>query len=158
METLEYRTMDEKKAEYGPGPWHDEPDKVQWPDVETGLPCLIVRNQSGALCGYVGLPAEHPWATADSYWDLPVSVHGGLTYMDPCRKDSPEDAGICHIPGPGEPDDVVWVGFDTAHGEDYVPAYNSPEATYQWGGEYRDMAYVTAQVTGLARQVAEASA
>ena len=157
METLEYRTMDEKKAEWGPGPWHNEPDKVQWPDEATGLPCLIVRNQSGALCGYVGMPAEHPWARADSYWDIPISVHGGLTYMGPCQKDASEDAGICHIPGPGEPDGLMWIGFDTAHSGDYVPGF-APGFYTLSDPTYKDMAYMTAQVTGLARQVAEASA
>lgn len=48
------------KASWGPGPWHDEPDKIQWVDEETGLDCLIVRNHGGALCGYVGVPDGHP--------------------------------------------------------------------------------------------------
>jgi hypothetical protein len=38
MDTIEYRTID--KSQWGPGPWQDEPDKKQWQDEATGLPCL----------------------------------------------------------------------------------------------------------------------
>ncbi len=47
------------KSEWGPGPWQDEPDKAQWLDAGSRLPCLIVRGPVGALCGYVGLPPGH---------------------------------------------------------------------------------------------------
>lgn len=48
------------KSAWGPGAWQNEPDKVQWVDAATGLDCLIVRNNGGALCGYVGVPEAHP--------------------------------------------------------------------------------------------------
>lgn len=47
------------------GPWRDEPDKVIWTDPETGLDCMILRNRMGTLCGYVGIPKEHPWYGID---------------------------------------------------------------------------------------------
>lgn len=53
METIEYRTAD--KSQWGEGPWTAEPDKRQWRDEATGLPCLIVRGPHGAFCGYVGV-------------------------------------------------------------------------------------------------------
>lgn len=59
MKTLEYRTLD--KSEWGAGPWHSEPDKMQWRDEATGLPCLMVRNHGGAWCGYVGVAKGHPF-------------------------------------------------------------------------------------------------
>lgn len=97
METKEYRTVD--KSEWGPGPWQDEPDKLQWEDKATGLACLIVRGPAGALCGYVGVPQSHPWFGVDynqctreskceETWcdHRPcVEVHGGLTFADSCR-------------------------------------------------------------------------
>ena len=49
MQRIEYRTID--KSQWGEGPWQDEPDKIQWQDEETGLPCLIVRGHMGFLCG-----------------------------------------------------------------------------------------------------------
>lgn len=58
MKTIEYRTID--KSAWPRGEWDAEPDKVQWQDEATGLPCLIVRNSGGALCGYVGLSEGHP--------------------------------------------------------------------------------------------------
>lgn len=50
-----------KTDEFPAGPWQDEPDKAQWVDEATNLDCLMVRNPMGALCGYVGVPREHPW-------------------------------------------------------------------------------------------------
>lgn len=59
MKTIEYRTID--KSSWPRGPWDAEPDKRQWQDEATGLPCLIVRvDHSGHLCGYVGVPPKHP--------------------------------------------------------------------------------------------------
>jgi hypothetical protein len=39
MKAIEYLFLD--KSEWGAGPWQIEPDKVQWQDNETGLPCLV---------------------------------------------------------------------------------------------------------------------
>lgn len=58
MQTREWTFRD--KSTWGAGPWQSEPDKRQWTDAATGLPCLIVRGPSGALCGYVGVPKSHP--------------------------------------------------------------------------------------------------
>lgn len=152
MNRREYRTID--KSGWDAGPWQDEPDKVSWVDDETDLPCLIVRGPS-SLCGYVGVPEGHPWFEVHPWFDLEVDVHGGLTYADHCDKDAPEESGICHIPAPGEPDRVWWLGFDTAHHMDLT--------FYSYGGKfvdrdrypgevYRDLAYVTAEVESLAQQ------
>lgn len=102
MKTLEYRTVD--KSSWGDGPWQSEPDKKQWRDEATGLPCLIVRNQFGALCGYAGVPKGHrlhgktygaekvfsctedrsdDWhhsCTVDSH----LEAHGGITFSSSC--------------------------------------------------------------------------
>lgn len=48
------------KSAWGPGPWQDEPDRIEWRDEATGLPCLIVRNPGGALCGYAAVAPGHP--------------------------------------------------------------------------------------------------
>lgn len=59
MKTIAEHTTD--KSAWGPGPWQEEPDKVQWLDEASGLPCLAVRNeQYGNWCGYVGVSAGHP--------------------------------------------------------------------------------------------------
>jgi hypothetical protein len=43
----------------------------------------MVRNRVGGLCGYVGVPGGHPFH-GKGYDDLPVVVHGGLTFADRC--------------------------------------------------------------------------
>lgn len=83
METIEYRTED--KSSWGDGPWQSEPDKKQWLDPETGLPCLIVRGPHGALCGYVGVPRSHPYYGKHyDHEDVSVEVHWGLTFANLC--------------------------------------------------------------------------
>ena len=168
METLEYRTAD--KSSWGQGPWQTEPDKKQWQDIETGYPCLIVRNNGGALCGYVGVPKEHPahgrdyWPESDSVEPIDqairdIEVHGGLTFADSCQHGDDSAHGICHIPGEGEPDNVWWFGFDCAHCLDFSPAHEMRNAQLGLGpslssdGVYRKLAYVEAKVASLACQL-----
>lgn len=146
MKTIEYRTID--KSSWAKGPWQDEPDKVQWQDPTTGLACLIVRGPIGALCGYVGVPPGHE-AFGRDYDSLDLSAHGGLTFAHGCSN-GPEATSICHLPEEGEPDGVWWLGFDCAHGGDLAP---SPTYTVFLGDTYRDLAYVKAQVAGLAHQL-----
>lgn len=156
--------MDEKKAIWGPGPWDNECDKEQWPDEDTGYACLIKRNHFGALCGYVGVSRRHPWYGVD-YDDISASVHGGLTYSSYCQEDGPEGETICHVPSPGEPDRLWWVGFDCAHSSDitpgippldrYLPDMGRGGLIYQ--RSYRTIAYVKEECASLARQAAEAS-
>lgn len=142
------------RAKWAPGPWDGEPDKVQWSDMTSGLPCLIVRNELGALCGYVGLPPSHPFYEV-GYSNIPssaASVHGGLTFSDHC------DPGckICHITEPGDPDPVWWLGFDCAHAGDDVPgmaAYGFNMGRMFPGESYKNMKYVREQCENLARQL-----
>jgi hypothetical protein len=60
------------KAAFGPGPWQEEPDKIQWLDDATGLPCLVVRNDWGTLCGYVGVGPGHPLYEVKEGQDTPA--------------------------------------------------------------------------------------
>ena len=150
--TREYHTVD--KSTWGDGPWQSEPDKRQWQDEATGLPCLIVRGPSGALCGYVGVPSTHPEHGAD-YDHVGVEVHWGLTFSDSCAH-SAEDTGICHVPGEGDPDNVWWFGFDCAHSGDFCPRRESTLRHLGLGRAdvYRDISFVEREVTSLAKQLA----
>lgn len=165
------RFFDDKK-ELPDGPWKDEPDKIQWQDNWTGYPCLIVRNHSGTLCGYVGVYPDHPAYNKD-YQEVAVAVHGGLTYSNFCQ----EGGRICHD-DPDNPEKVWWLGFDTAHAGDIIPSMvkakedwesRNPDADYKsnpyrlwsfggknWDGEpntYKDIIYVRTEVEYLARQL-----
>lgn len=223
METREYRTVD--KSAWGPGPWQDEPDKRQWQDEATGLPCLIVRNPAGALCGYVGVSKEHPafglaadgtpheehraymdatrkqlrgamygkegeekhQAITDALNDFPappekagnigaavadLNAHGGVNFANQCSPFGGEEDGICHVPGPGETDEVWWFGFDCSHAFDLSPGYEArtrdmlakihsslPRPALLDPGPYkevyRDFAYVVEECRQLAKQLAE---
>jgi len=88
METLVYKE-NRQRERWAPGPWDDEPDKVQWQDPHSLLPCLAVRGPMGSWCGYVGGGPTHPWY-GKSYDGLGVDVHGGLTFSDSCDDPSPE--------------------------------------------------------------------
>ena len=152
METKEHRTIN--KATWGAGPWQDEPDKRQWQDAATGLPCLLVRNESGGnLCGYVGVFTSHPLHGKD--YDVPeVEVHGGLTFAGGCGHSGDESRGICHVPGAGEPDSVWWFGFDCAHAWDRRPAYEARYPEYVDPVDiYRTAAYVEGECCQLAQQL-----
>lgn len=142
------------RAGWPEGPWDDEPDKISWTDELTGYPCLIVRNHLGGLCGYVAVNSDHPLYGLD-YDSVDVDVHGGLTYADKCQETSSEAEGICHVPEPGQPEDVWWFGFDCVHGGDVapymlkfdLPRYASETETY------KDVAYVAGEVWRLAKQL-----
>jgi hypothetical protein len=144
------------KSDWGDGPWQVEPDKMVWIDLATDLDCMIHRNRVGALCGYVGVPPDHPAYGCD-YDNVEVDVHGGLTFASKCHETATEEDGICHVPEPGRPHDVWWLGFDCAHGCDYMPemvAHNPWH--HHWPDEtYKDVSYVTTEVASLARQLKE---
>src|ERR1700744_4566502 len=158
METIEYKNPHLDRTLWAKGIWDDEPDKKRWQDEATGLPCLIVRNYSGALCGYVGLPPSHP-LYGKSYDEPNVEVHGGLTFAGKCQERDNECEGVCHKAPPGE-DDVFWFGFDCHHHMDKAPQdfdvhkYLRMDDPY---ARYRDFAYVTAEVESLARQLKDAA-
>jgi hypothetical protein len=215
------------KAEWGAGPWQNEPDKVQW--IEHDLDCLAVRNpRMGHWCGYVGVAEGHPLfgmhyygmdENGDSDYERSpaslVRVHGGLTFSDFCHepteeewlqvehrlnderlrkqavlypkgdsaqtlKELSEQAGltltewveyqqnrrICHVPEPGRPDRVWWLGFDCAHSGDMSPGLRYEGRSIAWptdlrsrgnrvGETYRTLDYVKGECRSLARQLKE---
>lgn len=132
------------KAAWGPGRWTDEPDRLEFRHL--GLPCLLNRNSMGAWCGYAAVPPGHPLHGAGTDSDLvDLAVHGGVTYAAACSEE------ICHVPDPGEPDDVWWIGFDCAHSSDLIPALKDIPGLR---GQYRDVAYARRVTEALAEQLA----
>lgn len=153
------------KSDWGDGPWQSEPDRIEW--RAHGFPCLMLRSPHGGMwCGYVGVPPGHPWHGA-RYDDLDVGVHGGLTFGQPCMNDErPLHERVCHVPEPGEPDDVWWLGFHAWWQSDIAPAYEARmrehhiETVFEHFRHddphyaYRDVEYVRAEVESLAAQCA----
>jgi len=164
MDTRLYTTVDRKAVGWSAGPWDGEPDKMQWLDKRTELPCLIVRHPTmGQLCGYVGLDAMHPLhgiGYSDIYdLGLEIEVHGGLTYANFCDPGETEGKGICHVPGPGEPDHVWWLGFDCHHANDLSPSdmkylkLDYPFRYLHLEDTYKPIAYVQEECRKLAYQL-----
>ena len=122
-------------------PWANEPEGGE--GVEAGLAWTVKRCvfQSGSWhwCGYVDLPAGHPWVGLDLAWSAPeaLSVHGGITYQE-------QNAG------------GVRIGFDCAHSGDRR-ANDEHESPADSGCEFRTYEYVRGEVTELARQCAKAA-
>jgi hypothetical protein len=156
MQEIQWTFLD--KTGWGEGPWTNEPDKAQWTDPATRLPCMIHRNEHGRWCGYVGVDSCHP-SYEKSFEEVEVQMHWGLTYGAKCDpKFDPETGeGICHVPERGEPEDVHWFGFGCVHAFDLSTAL--PENMRGRGvfsdDIYRDMEYVRRQCTELARQLAQ---
>ena len=162
MQNKEWVNPEIKKEEWLDGAWKTEPDKIQFVDEATGLPCLIVRNNLGALCGYVGVDKNHPYY-GKGYDDVPcTSAHGGLTFAGHCQKTDNEYEGICHKVEDGEDDKVWWLGFDCAHYQDFVPAMEAtirkhmpesgllPMETYS---NYKDIEFVRATLKNMAAEI-----
>lgn len=138
------------------GPWTTEPDRELWVDETTGLRCLVQRYEHGALCGYVGLPTNHPWYENHDALHS-VQVHGGLTYAE-------DPKGVVCDPS-NETEELWWIGFDCAHSPDLCPGRISPDAitklygrllTFDAGSNsdktYRTFQQVKKWTTALAQQ------
>lgn len=141
------------------GDWDGEPDKVQWTDPETGFACLAKRHPSrGHWCGYVGVEPGHSWhgKSYDSD-DFNPEVHGGVTFGKECQEGPPEET-VCHIPEPGKPEHLWWIGFDCSHYGDYSPSdavraeSGDPLWARDWNETYKTLEYVKSQCAHLARQ------
>jgi hypothetical protein len=168
------------RSNWAAGEWDGEPDKVQWVDEATGLVCLAKRSPHlGHWCGYVGLLPTHPWHGKDygdsvgqcgdscssageehSYhYECTVGalleVHGGVTYADGCQ-DGPIEQTVCHLPAPGSPDHLWWIGFDCAHCDDLSPGRLMLAPSLYDHGTYRSLDYVRSECTSLAAQLAAA--
>lgn len=132
-----------KRELWGPGPWEDEPDQVEW--SVGAYECRVYRNHDGFLCGYVGLPSGHPWWGL-SHDAVPAHVHGGLTFA------------ARPIAGNRLPAERYWLGFDCGHGGiDYVPTSPGPPFAAN-RANYRRVEWVMSQVEMLVQQCALASA
>jgi len=137
--------MSHVKDGWPPGPWDEEPDRHYWEN--NGLVCLAVRSEGmGNWCGYVAVPAEHPYYGMDYHTvnlKLANPPHRGLTYSSKCHGE------VCHAPQGWEPDDVWWLGFDCAHVGDTTPSMKH----YELYGVYRSLEYLCGEINKLATEL-----
>ena len=145
----EFTTVD--KSDWGPGPWQDEPDKVAWVDPDTGLDCMAKRHERLGD-PYLRAEAErHPHG--DRAWLLKrLERQGGMAFEEWVEDQRPHR--VCHVPPPGQPEEVWWFGFDCAHLGDHSPGVNGSFPSPA-DDEYRSLFYVERRVAELACQLAE---
>jgi len=87
----------------------DHPEDVLSQREHEGFQYVVMKNMLGYRCGYVHVPAGHPWH-GKGYNNIDCEVHGGLTFAAadaPCGKAGPNDGW--------------WIGFDAAH------VYDAPD-------------------------------
>jgi hypothetical protein len=168
----------------GSGPWDDEADKIAWVDAETGLGCIMLRQENGTLSGYVSIGPDHPlfgYAVDALPIDFATCIHGGITYARACEvnrfarkahgKPRAERYTVCHVTrvrmvqdyrtvqtteDEFAHEDLWWLGFDTDHPGDFVP--KGREVDRRRGDVYRDQAFVYAHCIELARRLKAAEA
>jgi hypothetical protein len=151
------------KTDWPDGPWKLEPDKMLWIDEDTGYECLIkrIRNISH-LCGYVGITKEHPLYktsllqfrrddTLIKYFD----VHGMITMSYPGKLFSEEPGpdhklGRTFFDNMPNPNEIWWIGMDFVQNEDIIPIISDDVNDNNGERIYRDIGYVTKEVTKLA--------
>lgn len=136
------------KATWKEGPWKQEPDRIEWIDTSTGLFCLILRKPSGALSGYVGVPSGHPFFLSPHHL-LGLWVHRGLSYSNVSR--GHEATGIRFTSDSETTGSIWWFGFSCDYEDDLCPARSAPR------GYYRDIEYVTQEISSLIAQIKQRS-
>lgn len=141
------------------GPWRREAEKIAWTDPQTGLACIVRREQDGNLAGYVAVEPGHPLYGFDAH-AIPreaIQVHGGLSYSAPCDETGPEAVSVCHVSDRrARHDDKWWLGFACDKIYDFVPEnpFNALSArTLGIEQTYRDEEYVVLQCMDLAAQL-----
>jgi len=126
--------------------WENEPARIEY--VESGVKALILRNPDfGTLCGYIALPLKHPLA-GKNYNDIPIQVHGGLTYGD-------KGDGSLYEKG------YYWYGFDCGHSWDFAPKIVELLETMEgtdtkhWyeNTTYRNVEYVKGEIKYIVKQL-----
>lgn len=150
----------------GQGPWTGEPDRIGWRDAQTGLDCLVLRQDNGTWSGYVAVPPGHP--LSGHRYDAVTSAvrraaHRGLGYSELCDRREVEALAVCHVefrprrsvvPSASnvshEDEAAWWFGFECDKPGDLVPSGHKPHRHAEEGEVYRDVNYVAGETMKLA--------
>lgn len=135
------------KSKWGEGAWSNEPDKITWIDNTTNLPCLILRNNFGAWCGYVGISSGHPC------FEVPHSKVRLVTNRELTFSSFAWIYDVGGVSHPTEKDENTywWLGFSCSDYEkDLLP--KMPSNPY-CNPTYKTVEYVMEEVTKLANQL-----
>lgn len=88
----------------------------EWKSLK-GLKCQVLWVNDSHYCGYVGIPKGNP-AFELGYDDVPVSIHGGLTFGEHKLN--------------GNTSTLWWLGFDCAHAGDVVRGSFERPGDHRW--------------------------
>jgi len=89
----------------------------------------IIYPHIGSFCAYVQLPEKHKWIKKlkKSYDDVPLDVHGGVTFGAILTKDDVKEweneQGFT---------EGAWVGWDYLHSGDAVDFGNGLGMSFSW--------------------------
>ena len=131
------------------------------------IPYIVHVGPLGSLCAYVRIPDDHKWnelvdkvteyqlgehkrMSYNGYDDIPLDVHGGLTFSRRIT-DNGDSWKQNFTPG-------AWVGWDYAHCDDIVPglmAHGLPSFCYNGSGHYWSHEEVTADCKKAIDQMLE---
>jgi hypothetical protein len=110
--------------------------------IVKGDPIVVLPECLTILCNYKHVGRQYVCIEDEShplfgvhYFDLNLEVHGGCTFS--------EDS----LPNEDDAPDGWWIGFDTGHAGDFIPAI--PDL----GGVPRSEQYVMGECEKLARQI-----
>ena len=109
----------------------ETPTMIEKEWTSSGLKCVIKMVYGSYRCGYVAVPKGHP-AYDLGYDDVPVSVHGGLTYSNTDIQNERH-----------------WFGFDCAHAGDATTDYSHQ------GDHFWTLEEVTKETEQLAEQLSK---
>ena len=141
--------MNSKEEHWGAGLWVDEPDELAWREFITGYQCYIRRSSYGTFCGYVRVPYTNK-LYRKSYTSVTypgLDVHGGITFSGTLQSYGKKG---------------WWVGYDTAHWDDYSPGMAAWAKQYSLdlyknsdSRKYRNLSFCWEECTNLAMQISQ---
>ena len=111
------------------GTWKYESDFEMWSYGNSELACMMVRQDRGFWCGYVGFDKTHP-CFGEHHYEIDFDVHGGITHS-----------------GFFIDKETWWLGFSCNQLGDLLPHFDKYREV---GDVYRDERWVRREVEGLA--------
>lgn len=122
--------------------------------TESGLSAVVLMNNIGFRCGYVGIDEDHPlyrvnYASSDILDSF--NVHGGLTFSDFSKRLGDKN--------------LWWFGYDCGHigdipSKEYIGEYKRRVHSDYWHmeekeGTHKSLEYCVQECENLARQLSE---
>ncbi|HYT41828.1 MAG TPA: hypothetical protein VEP90_05750 [Methylomirabilota bacterium] len=98
-----------------------------------GVPYKILQNPRLFFpLAYIRIPEKHPWLKVDNYNDIPLDVHGGITFLTTITgKEKIEEDWHKFTPG-------TWLGWDYGHAGDFNYIISSLQNVQKWNKKIKN--------------------